>query len=373
MATQPTAWAGLDLGLRKAHLCIVDDTGATAHESACESTFESVEAQLAAVPRETLRLIAVEPGCGVHLVRKLRAAGYPVAIFEARKASKFLAIRRSKTDSGDAHGLAELARLGGETFSQIHLKSVDCQLVRGQLAMRQKMVRLRLAAEGTIRSRLALYGRSMRRGSARGFLRTHVANELEKLNAEESVDLGEELLPVAEMCEALREYQRKLDKRMACEAETRPECRRLMEVSGVGPICALSFYSSIEDPTRFDRPSDVAAYLGLEPRRYQSGEVSRTRGITKSGDKLTRTHLVTAAMVFQRRAPDCALKDWHKALKERVGPKRARIALARKLAIVLLAMWKKDEPFIPYPALKPISGGKETLFLPARQSTEAAM
>lgn len=355
MESACTAWAGLDLGVRKSHVCIVDDSGVTAHESACNTTFESIAAQLAAVPKESLRLIAAEPGCGVHVIRKLRAAGYPVAIYEARKASKFLAIRRSKTDAGDAHGLAELARLGGESFSQIHLKSVDCEVVRGQLAMRQKMVRLRLAAEGTIRSRLSLYGRSMKRGNRRGFLKSHVRSELAKLAAEEAIDLSEELMPVVDLCEALREYQRKLDKRLAVEAQTRTECRRLMEVSGVGPLCALSFYSAIEDPARFQRASDVAAYLGLAPRRHQSGEFSRTRGITKSGDKLARTHLVTAAMVFQRRAPDCALKDWHTALKQRAGPKRARIALARKLAVVMLTMWKNDEPFIPYRVAGPVA------------------
>lgn len=361
METGGTAWAGLDMGLRKTHVCIVDDAGVTAHESVCDSAFEPIAAELSAA-RERLRLIAVEAGCGAHLIRKLRAAGYPVAVFEARKASKFLAIRRSKTDSGDAHGLADLARLGGESFSQIHLKSVDCDLVRGQLAIRQKMVRLRLAAEAALRSRLSLYGLSMKRGNRRGFLTSNVASELAKLNAEEGIDLSDELLPLAEMCEGLREYQRKLDKRVAAEAESRIECRRLMEVAGVGPICSLSFYSAIEDPRRFQRPSDVAAYLGLAPRRYQSGEVSCTRGITKNGNKLTRTHLVTAAMIFQRRAPDCALKDWHKALKERIGPKRARIALARKLAIVLLSMWKNDEPFIPYHLPRLADGARASVF-----------
>jgi transposase len=122
-----------------------------------------------------------------------------------------------------------------------------------------------------------------------------------------------------------------------------------MGVTGVGPICSLSFYSAIEDPCRFKRASDVAAYLGLVPRRHQSGEVSYTRGITKTGNTMTRTHLVNAALVFSSKGPDSDLKDWALALRERIGWQRARIALARKLAIVLLIMWRTGAEFEPRP------------------------
>jgi transposase len=119
-----------------------------------------------------------------------------------------------------------------------------------------------------------------------------------------------------------------------------------MEVPGVGPICALSFYSAVEDPSRFRRAGDVAAYLGLVPRRYQSGSTSRTFGITKTGSKLTRTHLVTAATSFGNTGPDCALKRWFLSLRERAGSRRARVALARELAVILLSMWKNDTAFV---------------------------
>ena len=131
-----------------------------------------------------------------------------------------------------------------------------------------------------------------------------------------------------------------------------------MEVPGVGVICALSFYSAVEDPDRFRSASDVGAYLGLSPRRYQSGGISRTFGITKAGSKLTRTHLVTAATVFGNIAPDCRLKRWSVALRERAGGKRARVALARKLAVILLTMWKNGTHFELSPAGPPAASGK---------------
>jgi transposase len=122
-------------------------------------------------------------------------------------------------------------------------------------------------------------------------------------------------------------------------------------------LCALSFYSAVEDPNRFQQSSDVAAYLGLIPRRHQSGGMSRTLGITKTGNKLTRVHLVTAALGFAAFAPECALKNWFLVLRDRVGPWRARVALARKLAIILLVMWKNEAHFESYPSngLRPTS------------------
>lgn len=126
-----------------------------------------------------------------------------------------------------------------------------------------------------------------------------------------------------------------------------------MEIPGVGPLCALSFYSAIEDPSRFSSAADVGAYLGLVPRRHQSGEASRSIGITKTGSKLTRQHLVTSALVMKRCTSDCALRDWGVTLKARIGAGRAKVAVARKLAIVMLNIWKTGARFEPYPTRAP--------------------
>ena len=347
--TTETLWAGIDLGQRESHVCLVDDTGITLREESCETSLESISRVLTSENRQP-QVIAAEAGTEPHIIRKLRGAGFPLVIFEARKASRFLAIRRSKTDASDARGLADLARLGCHTVSQVHLKSLECQQLRSQLAMRQRLVRVRVATEGAIRSRLALYGKRLERQYSPELLRERVYAELDCLRAEEQIDLREDLEPLVDVAQSLRRYIHHLDLRLKRKAKEHPGCDRLMAITGVGPICSLSFYSAVEDPDRFQRASDVAAYLGLVPRRYQSGDVSYTRGITKTGSTMTRTHLVNAAMVFAARGPDSELKAWAASVRERIGARRARVALARKLSILLLRLWKSGENFQPFPS-----------------------
>lgn len=343
-------WIGLDLGHERAEICAVNGQGKPLLEVECAADVSSIEAELAPYSPE-IQLIAVEAGLGTHLVRKLRSRGLPVEMFESRKASKFLAIRRNKTDSGDAKGLADLARLGIHTVSRVHLTDPQCEQLRSQLKLRSKLVQIRVMVETSIRSRLRCYGMRVKVSETPGVFGEQVsARMLELLNAD-GVDLRRDLEPLIEMAEALRTHLKELDRGLKKFALEHPVCRRLMEVPGVGPICALSFYSLIENPFRFGRSDDVAAYIGLVPRRYQSGAVSRSIGITKSGSSLVRRALVTSAMVFRRSKIDSALGDWSEALGNRIGWPRARVALARKLAIVLLTMWRNEDHFIPYPQL----------------------
>jgi transposase len=343
-------WVGLDLGLARTSVCVVDDDGVPLHELECETKLGALKDALAPFPMERIGLIAVEAGSDTHIVRKLRGAGFPVVMFDARKASKFLAVRRNKTDASDARGLADLARVGRNTVSQVYLKSRECEQLRGLLVMRNRLVMMRVAMENFLRSRLALYGRPFKAVSTAGGLRLQVQEQLADVRVEEGVDLRADLQPLVELCESLKVHLAALDRDLKKMARSDPVCRLLMGVPGVGPICALSFTSAVEDPGRFRAAADVGAYLGLVPRRYQSGSVSRTLGITKSGSRLTRTHLVTSATVFGTTAPDCALKRWYLALRGRAGSKRARVALARKLAVILLTLWKTGKGFELDPA-----------------------
>lgn len=344
-----TLWAGLDLGQEYSHVCIVNEAGIPVHEARCVTDLACLTEVLSTATLKSLEMIAVEAGSEPHIVRKLRKAGYPLAIFEARKASRFLAIRRNKSDASDARGLADLARLGRYTVSQVRLKSIECQQLRGQLALRRRLVKVRVATELAIKSQLALYGRRLGKQYSASLLAERVSSQVLQLKAEEGVDLAADLEPLVEMATSLRLHVDQLDKRLQKAASENSVCKHLMSVVGVGPICALSFYSAIEDPERFSKPTDVAAYLGLVPRRYQSGEVSYTRGITKTGSTMTRTHLVNAALVFTTYGPDSALKTWAGGLRERTGVRRARVALARKLSVVLLIMWKTGASFEPFP------------------------
>jgi transposase len=347
--TDGNIWIGLDLGLRRTHLCVVDENGSPLHESCCGTSAEDLEALLAPYPLAQIGLIAVEAGSDMHVVRKLRNRGYPVEIFESRKASLFLRIRKSKTDKSDAKGLADLARLGSNTVSKVYLKSLACQQLRSRLVVRQGQIRLRRVAEGIIRSAVRLHGRDVAFPRSPASLRQACYTEFDVIKAEEGIDLAADLGPMVDICDALRSQLKRIDAELERLATSHETCRLLMEVPGVGFISALSFYTAIEDPSRFKRTSDVAAYLGLVPKRYQSGELSKVRGITKNGNKLTRTHLVTAAKSLRTRAPDTALGEWSIKLKERIGPRRSVVALARKLSIVLLTMWKAGSHYEAYP------------------------
>jgi transposase len=341
-------WVGLDLGERRISLCAVNDAGEPLLEQECASDCADVKAALSVFASTTIGLVAVEAGTNTRLVRTLRSRGYPVGIFEARKASKFLAIRRSKSDGSDAHGLADLARLGRHTVSQVYLKSEEFQHLRSELALRHKLIKIRVAVEGSLRSRFASYGQRLPAPRSASGLRKSVQAATDTLLAE-GVDVRAHLEPLVRVAESLRTYLTTLDKTLEQRAKDVPVCQRFMEIPGVGWVRALLFYTAIEDPTRFDRSEDVGAYLGLVPRRYQSGEVSRTLGITKTGSKPTRQHLVTAAMVMRTRKVDCALRDWGMALKDRIGGGRSRVAMALKLAVIMLCMWKSGARFEPYP------------------------
>lgn len=350
-------WVGLDLGSTVTHICVVDDGGVTLHEQESATTVDDLKDAISAFPVDRIGLIAVEAGGDTHVARGLRGAGFPIAIFEARKASKFLTLRRNKSDASDARGLADLGRLGRNTISQVHLKSPECEQLRSLLVLRQRLVKMRVASENALRARLTMHGLRYKSSRRPGETQDQVERLIAELDPDGGFDPRVDIEPLVDLCEFLRTHLNRLTLDLERRAKSHDVCRRLMEVPGIGPICALSFYSAIEDPGRFEHASDVPTFLGLVPRRYQSGGVSRTRGITKTGSKLTRFHLVTAAMVFGRIAPDGELKQWFDALRTRAGAKRARVALARKLAVILATMWKNGTHFEIKPSPSPGQSG----------------
>jgi transposase len=148
------------------------------------------------------------------------------------------------------------------------------------------------------------------------------------------------------MSVATRSYVEALDKRLTKKAEENPVCSRFLEIPGVGPITALCFYCAVEDPSRFRRNADVGAFLGLVPIVRQSGQRAAKLRISKRGDAMTRTYLTTAAQLHLRYGSS-ALTAWGAVLGERLRKGGVQVAVARKLAIIMLAMWKSGERFDP--------------------------
>jgi transposase len=341
-------WIGLDVGADEMSVCGTDNEGAVLFQHCCPTKAAALHDVLRRDKRR-IALIGLESGSfGIALTHGLKKLGYPVAIFEARQASKFLAIRRNKTDKNDARGLADLARLGRGLVSEVCLKSPDCQRLRSTLIMRQKLVQIRVAIEAAIRSLVRLNGGSLKSSSSSAAFRRNVQLELTRLRRAEKIDLRRETAPLVELSCAAREYVESLDVQLLEEAQGIDVCRRLMKIAGVGPLTALAFYSSIGTPHRFSRGEDVGAYLGLVPRVHESGQNTAKRRISKAGDKLTRTLLVTAAQQHVRWA-DTAISRWATELSGRLKPRGVHTAVARKLAVVMLSMWKSGQPYTAYP------------------------
>jgi transposase len=345
-------WVGLDVGADHMSVCGTDDQGAVLFEHSIPSNAVAFHALLKAQKRR-IKIIGLESGSfGITLCRSLRRLGYPATIFEARQASKFLAIRRNKTDDNDARGLAEIGRLARNSVSEVHLKTTETQRIRSALATRRKLVQLRVALENTIRSLFRLNGGKLKSAYSAANLKRNVELEIRRLRKCNKTDLKEEVEPLLSLSLAMRTYIEKLDARLSKRAEEEGVCRRFLEIPGVGPLTALSFYSAIEDPSRFRRNSAVGAYLGLSPLHRQSGQsVVKTR-ISKMGDKMTRAYLITAAQHHVHHA-NSAVATWAAALSKRLGKRAVQAAVARKLAITMLAMWKSGLPYDPYHANRP--------------------
>lgn len=352
-------WVGLDVGVDITACCVVDDNGGVAFEQKIPTSAVAIKTFLRPC-RRRVSLIGVEAGnSSIHLARSLIRLGFAVSVFDTRQVSKYLKIRQNKTDRNDARGLAEIARTGHSVVSQIYLRTSEIQHLRSTLVMRQRLVRMRVGGEGAIRSLIRLHGGKLKAAYSAASLHLNVLAEVSRIKRSEKIDLRPEVEPILKLCENLRLYLENSESELLATAKRSPECQRFMEIPGIGPICALSFFSAIGEPFRFKRNADVGAYLGMTPIVRQSGRSSSSLRISKMGSRMTRAHLVTAAGMHLRLA-DSSLRDWGLALQERVGSRSARVAVARKLAVVMLAMWKSGRNYEPRPSAPDFPAREET-------------
>lgn len=338
-------WAGLDVGVEETAVCVLGEHGEIVHEATCCTAVKSVHRELRCLRRKRFARVGLEASTGMALARGLRNMGYEVDLYEQRQLSKFLRLRRNKTDKGDAIGIAEAGQLGASNISKVHLKSLECQLLQSQLTIRRHLIRQRVAMVNMLGRQLEIYGGRLRRRKLPD-LRCNVEIEIKKIFGRAANELGSDLQYLVDRCEQLIDHQRSTDaelKRRAFEIEV---CRRFMTIPGIGPLCALTFYAAVGDPARFARAADVGSFLGLAPRISQSGMTFRRGKISKMGNRPARTLLVSSSLAFMRWADEESdLRTWAAAVEKRRGARKARIALARKLSTVMLAMWKNGEPY----------------------------
>jgi transposase len=331
-------FAGIDVSLEESSVCLMDAGGTIV----CEVKVRSDPTALVRFFREiefAVSRIGLEAGpLSQWLHDGLRQEGFAVVLLETRHVKAALSAMVVKTDRKDARGIAQLLRMGW--FRPVHAKSADAREARALLAARKLLQSKLIDVELSIRGILRGFGLKVGKVSKGRF----EARIRELVSGHPRLDGI--MASMLRAREALRAEFLAIHRQILAIVRNCPVCRRLMTAPGVGALVAITFKSAVDDPGRFPRSKSVSAHFGLTPKRYQSGETDVTGGISRVGDVAVRTALYQAAhIILCRSVPFSSLKRWTMAVAKRRGPQRAKIACARKLAIILHRMWLEEADF----------------------------
>jgi transposase len=269
---------------------------------------------------------------------ELKKLGLPVICIDARHAKAALKMQINKSDRNDAVGIARIMQCGW--YKEFRVKDLGSHAIKAILVSRALLVKIKRDIENQIRGLLKNVGLVV--GQAKMNVFAVRAAEL----TDDRPELAAVVVPLLKAREAVEQQIVDLDRKLLRLARNNTKVRRLMTAPGVGPITALCFLATIDDPTRFKRSRSVGAYAGLTARRYASGEIEWTGRISKCGDKMLRSYLYEAANVLLTRvARWSALKAWGIRLAKRTGLRKAKVAVARKLAVILHRMWIEGTQF----------------------------
>ncbi|BBB97199.1 MULTISPECIES: IS110 family transposase [Bradyrhizobium] len=326
-------FCGLDVGMDESAICVVDDRGAVALQTTVVTDPEAIKTALKPYLARLRRLGHEAGALSPWLHPELVKLGLPAVCLETLHVRAALNAQRNKTDKTDALGIAHIMRTGW--FRRAHIKSEACYRLRLLLTHRRNPKRKFLDLENAVRHSLKAFGIRLNRVGRGGFaqaVRDAVAHDA----------LVSELIDAMLNARAAlwKEYCR-LHNLVVKLVAGHALCRRFMQIPGVGPIAALSFMTAIDDPSRFRRSRDVAAYFGLTSRRWQSGTSIDVQGrISKAGDADVRRALYEAASaLLTRYKKKDKVKSWGLALAKRSSHRKATVAVARKLAVIMHAMW----------------------------------
>lgn len=331
-------FAGIDVSLDQSSVCVVDAAGKIVREAKVASEPEALVRFFGELGFPVVR-IGLEAGpLSQWLHAGLNDVGHETVLLETRHVKAALSAMVVKTDRKDARGIAQLLRMGW--FRPVHRKSAAAQEVRALLVGRKLLQSKLRDVELSIRGILRGFGLKVGEVSKGRF-----AARIEELIAGHAMleaVIGAMLTARA----GLHSEFMRLHRQMLAIVRTDEVCRRLMTVPGVGPLVAVTFTATVDDPGRFTSSKAVGAHFGLTPKKYQSGETDVTGGVSKVGDAMVRTALYEAANVLLSRTTRfSALKRWAMEVAKRRGVKRAKVALARKLASVLHRMWVDGSEF----------------------------
>jgi transposase len=321
-------YVGLDVSLKLTAICIVDRSGKIEREGVVTSDPETIAAFVKSHAPHVAR-IGLEAGAtSTWLWTELNKMGLPVICIDARHAKAALKMQINKSDRNDAVGIARIMQCGW--YKEVRVKDLDSHAIKALLVSRALLVR------GLLKNLGLVIGRAK--------MNVFAVRAAELADARPAVAAAVE--PLLKARDAVGRQIADLDRKVLRLARNNAQVRRFITVPGVGPITALCFLATIDDPTRFKRSRSVGAYAGLTTRRYASGEIDWTGRISKCGDKMLRTYLYEAANVLLTRIEKwSALKAWGIRLAKRSGLRKAKVAVARKLAVILHRMWIEGTEF----------------------------
>lgn len=329
-------YCGIDLASRASAVCIEDSTGNIVAEFEMPTDEDSFRRRFSKV--EKMRCVVEASPLAEWAARVLEASGHEAIIIDPRRAKAVICTKK-KTDRLDARNLAKMARTGW--YTEVHRKSEDARLIRTLLKVRAGLVQTATAQQQRVLGLLRAHG--IKVIGARG---AHFEPKVREVLACKAPELEPILSPLLELWQQARSGVAAMNQRVRQASRKNPVCRLLMSAPGVGPVVAAAYVATVDDPLRFRRSDQVADYVGVVPRIHQSGDTEYRGRITKEGDKLLRWLLVEAASALLTRARrPCALKKWGLNLAIKKGQAKAKVAVARKLSVILHRMWVTGEAF----------------------------
>ena len=333
-----THYVGLDVSMEVTSVCVLDGDGELVWRGIASSTPEAIAAVVAERAPDAVRVV-LESGPLSHWHwHGLRALGVPVVCIDARHAHGVLSARLNKTDANDAEGLAQLARSGW--YREVLVKSGHAHHDRALLAARERLVKMKRDIENQVRGHLKVFGLLIGKVASGGY-----EARVRELTADAPA-LAAVMAPLLAVRRTLLREYNVLHKQLLAVVKESAVCRLLMSHPGIGPVTSLAFAAVVDEPARFAKSSSVGAYLGLTSRRWQSGEVDWSGRISKRGDGMVRSLLYEAANVLLSRVKrNCPLKAWGLRLKKRIGARKAKVAVARRMAVNLHRMWLDGTDF----------------------------
>ena len=334
-------YSGLDVSLKETFISVIDADGLTVNEGFVPTDVESISRFL----KENgvvYEKIGIESGqLSISLCKGLWSEGLPVTCVDARHMASALSARINKNDRNDARGIAQMMRAG--LYKEVQVKSNESCQIKVLLGSRRQLVMNRQQLMGTVRGLLKIYGIKL---GKKVVLESFVMKVEKAISSLDSVTKTS-MRALLKSLETIEASLAQLNKMLTALGKEDEDCQRLMTIPGVGAVTAMTYKATLDDPGRFEMSETIGAYMGLTPRQYASGEVDRHGSISKMGPAECRTLLYEAAQsLLSVCKTKCQLRTWGLRLAKKKGKKKAIVAVARKMSVIMHRMLVDKTEFV---------------------------